>query len=313
MKRISVVIPLFNEKRSLIGLYAELSEELGRHNAEFEIVFVDDGSNDGSSEILKSIAKEDARVSVIQFRRNFGKSAALSAGFRESTGEVIVTMDADLQDKPGQLGKLLGRLDEGYDLVSGWKRDRKDPVTKRWPSRIFNRVTSWLTGVDLNDINSGFKAYRREVIEEIRVYGEMHRNIPVLASFQGFRVGEVVVEHRARRHGHSKYGVSRFVGGFIDLFTVMMLSRFGSKPLHVFGMLGLVAFLAGCAIEAYLIVAWVLGQSIGDRPLFFLGIVLLILGVQFVFFGFLAEMITFSARKGETYSPQKNVSSRGND
>ena len=168
MKRISVVIPLFNEKRSLIGLYAELSEELGRHNAEFEIVFVDDGSNDGSSEILKSIAKEDARVSVIQFRRNFGKSAALSAGFQKSTGEVIVTMDADLQDKPGQLGKLLGRLDEGYDLVSGWKRDRKDPVTKRWPSRIFNRVTSWLTGVDLNDINSGFKAYRREVIEEIR-------------------------------------------------------------------------------------------------------------------------------------------------
>lgn len=309
MKRISVVIPLFNEKRSLIGLYAELSEELGGYNAEFEIIFVDDGSNDGSSEILEAIAQEDTRVRVIQFHRNLGKSVALSAGFRESTGEVIVTMDADLQDKPGELGKLLERLDEGYDLVSGWKRDRKDPITKRWPSRIFNRVTSRLTGVNLHDINSGFKAYRREVIEEIRVYGEMHRYIPVLASFQGFRVGEVVVDHRARRYGRSKYGLSRFIGGFFDLFTVMMLSRFGGKPLHLFGVLGLIAFLVGCAIEAYLTVAWLLGQSIGDRPSFFLGIVLLVVGVQFVFFGFLAEMIAFSSQKGEDHFPQKDVSS----
>jgi len=307
MKIISVVIPLFNEKRSLIGLYAELSEELEGHNAEFEIIFVDDGSNDGSSETLKSIAREDARVRVIQFRRNSGKSAALSAGFRESTGEVIVTMDADLQDKPEQLGKLLGRLDEGYDLVSGWKRYRKDPITKRWPSRIFNRVTSWLTGVHLHDINSGFKAYRREVIEEIRVYGDMHRYIPVLASFRGFRVGEVVVEHRARKHGHSKYGPSRFIGGFFDLLTIMLLFRFSSKPLHVLGVLGLIAFLGGFVIEAYLTVVWILGQSIGNRPLFFLGIVLLIIGVQFVCFGFLAEMIAFSSRKGESYFVQKDV------
>ena len=308
MKRISVVIPLFNEKGALADLYGELSEALERYPAEFEIIFVDDGSDDGSAEVLTSILKRDRRVRIIRFRRNFGKSAALSAGFEKASGEVIVTMDADLQDKPGEIGRLLSRLDEGCDLVSGWKQERKDPITKRWPSKVFNGVTSYLTGVPLHDINCGFKAYRREVIEEIRVYGEMHRYIPVLASYRGFKVGEVVVEHRAREHGQSKFGAGRFVGGFFDLLTVIMLSRYSSKPLHVFGVLGLVSFFGGFAIEAYLTIGWFMSRPIGDRPLFFLGIVLLIVGIQFVFFGLLAEMIAYSSRREDDYSIQEVLS-----
>ena len=305
MKRISVVVPLFNEKDALDQLHAELAEEAGRLPYEFEFIFVDDGSSDGSHEALRRLLRSDSRLQVIRFRRNFGKSAALSAGFSMARGDVIVTLDADLQDKPAEMGKLLARLEEGYDLVSGWKRVRRDPITKRWPSRLFNFATSVLTGVPLHDINCGFKAYRREVIKEVRVYGEMHRYIPVLASYRGFRVGEVPVEHRSRAFGSSKFGAGRFVSGFFDLLTVIMLTRYNSKPLHVFGVLGVLSFVAGFAIEMYLSVGWFVGRPIGDRPLFFLGIVLLLVGVQFVFFGLLAEMIAYSSRREDEYSIQE--------
>ncbi len=305
MKRISVVVPLFNEKDALDQLYAELVEEAERLPYEFEFIFIDDGSSDGSQEVLRRLLRSDSRLQVICFRRNFGKSAALAAGFSRAGGDVIVTLDADLQDKPAEMEKLLTRLEEGYDLVSGWKRVRRDPISKRWPSKLFNFATSVLTGVPLHDINCGFKAYRREVIKEVRVYGEMHRYLPVLASYRGFRVGEVPVEHRSRAYGVSKFGAGRFVGGFFDLLTVIMLTRYNSKPLHVFGVLGVLSFVAGFAIEMYLSVGWSLGRPIGDRPLFFLGIVLLLVGVQFIFFGLLAEMIAYSSRRENEYSIQE--------
>jgi glycosyltransferase involved in cell wall biosynthesis len=309
MKSISVIIPLYNEKESLAPLYGELVSVLNERGDDYELIFVDDGSRDGSFEALQELQARDHRVRIVRLRRNFGKSAALSAGFRLAQGRLIVTIDADLQDCPAELPKLLARLDEGYDLVSGWKRPRRDPLTKRIPSRIFNFVTSLMTGVPLHDINCGFKVYRREVIEEIKVYGEMYRYIPVLASYRGFSVGEVPVQHRRRRFGRSKYGASRLTGGFFDLLTVIMLTRYNKKPLHVFGLVGAGLLLVGLVIESYLSIGWFFqrfglrgGQWIGDRPLFLLGIVLLIVGVQFIFFGLIGEMLAYSARRDDDYS-----------
>jgi glycosyltransferase involved in cell wall biosynthesis len=303
MKSISVVIPLYNEKDSLVELYQGVVAEISHHTADFEILFVDDGSVDGSFEVLLGLQREDPRIRILRLRRNFGKSAALSAGFRMARGEIIVTLDADLQDQPQEMGKLLAKLDEGYDLVSGWKRERRDCLKKRIASRIFNRVTSLLTGVPLNDINCGYKVYRRRVIEEIKVYGEMHRYIPVLASYRGFHVGEVPVVHRARLHGKSKYGAGRMLGGFFDLLTVIMLTRYNSKPLHVFGILGILSFTIGFLIEAYLSYGWLAHDRwIENRPAFMLGILLLIIGIQFIFFGLLAEMIAYTAKREDDYS-----------
>jgi glycosyltransferase involved in cell wall biosynthesis len=303
MKSISVVIPLFNEKDSLVELYQGVVAEISHHTADFEILFVDDGSVDGSFEVLLGLQREDPRIRILRLRRNFGKSAALSAGFKMARGEIIVTLDADLQDQPQEMGKLLAKLDEGYDLVSGWKRERRDCLKKRIASRIFNRVTSLLTGVPLNDINCGYKVYRRRVIEEIKVYGEMHRYIPVLASYRGFHVGEVPVVHRARLHGKSKYGAGRMMGGFFDLLTVIMLTRYNSKPLHVFGILGILSFTIGFLIEAYLSYGWLVHDRwIENRPAFMLGILLLIIGIQFIFFGLLAEMIAYTAKREDDYS-----------
>ena len=238
----------------------------------------------------------------------------MSAGFRLADGAIIVTIDADLQDRPSELPKLLNRLDEGLDLVSGWKHPRRDPLRKRIPSRIFNFFTAILTGVPLHDINCGFKVYRREVIEEVKVYGEMYRYIPVLASYRGFVVGEVPVEHSPRRFGKSKFGASRFLGGFFDLLTVIMLTRYNKKPLHVFGLLGASLFMVGLLIEAYLTIGWFLavimvsgGKWIQDRPLFILGVLLLIVGVQFIFFGLIGEMIAYSTRRDEDYSVREVV------
>jgi glycosyltransferase involved in cell wall biosynthesis len=303
MKSISVVIPLYNEKDSLVELYQGVVAEISHHTADFEILFVDDGSVDGSFEVLLGLQREDPRIRILRLRRNFGKSAALSAGFKMARGEIIVTLDADLQDQPQEMGKLLAKLDEGYDLVSGWKRERRDCLKKRIASRIFNRVTSLLTGVPLNDINCGYKVYRRRVIEEIKVYGEMHRYIPVLASYRGFHVGEVPVVHRARLHGKSKYGAGRMMGGFFDLLTVIMLTRYNSKPLHVFGILGILSFTIGFLIEAYLSYGWLVHDRwIENRPAFMLGILLLIIGIQFIFFGLLAEMIAYTAKREDDYS-----------
>lgn len=302
MESISVIIPLYNEKASLLKLWDELVRELPSQTADLEVIFVDDGSTDGSFETLMQLRERDSRINVLRLRRNFGESAALAAGFSVARGKIIVTMDADLQDQPAEMHKLLARLDEGFDLVSGWKQQRRDPWRKRFPSRVFNIVTSFLTGIPLHDFNSGFKAYRRQVIEEIKVYGEMHRYIPVLASYRGFQVGEVPVRHEVRRYGISKYGAGRFVQSFFDLLTVIILTRYSDKPLHAFGILGVILLIAGLLIEAYLSVGWFLGQWIEDRPAFMLGILFLIIGVQFIFFGLLAEMIAYSARREEDYS-----------
>jgi len=302
MRRISIIVPLYNEKESLVELHRGIAKEVGELGAHAEIIYVNDGSTDGSERVLQKLQQEDPRIRIIRFRRNFGKSSALSAGFREARNELIVTMDADLQDLPSEMHKLIEKLEEGSDLVSGWKRDRKDPVGKRWPSKLFNFVTSMLTGVPLHDMNCGFKAYRKKVVEEIQVYGEMHRYIPVLASYRGFVVSEVPVVHQKRQFGKSKYGVTRFISGFFDLLTVIMLTRYNRKPLHAFGVFGLVLLALGFAILIYLTVGWFSGNWIGDRPAFMLGILLLIVGVQFIFFGLLAEMIAYASKREEDYS-----------
>ncbi len=307
MNDISVIVPLYNERESLPQLYKELISELTGLAPRYELIFVDDGSHDGSLDVLESLQKTDDKIKIVSFRRNFGKAAALSAGFKRARGDVIVTMDADLQDRPHEIKKLLGKIESGWDLVSGWRIRRADPWRKRTASRIFNKVTSLLTGVRIHDINCGLKAYRRRVIEEIRVYGEMHRYIPVLASYRGFAVGEVEVKHQGRRHGKSKYGIGRMAEGMFDLLTVIMLTRYNSKPLHAFGILGILLLSAGFSILGFLSVGWYFDEPIAGRPLFSLGILLMIMGVQFIFFGLLAEMIAYATRSEDDYSIQREL------
>jgi glycosyltransferase involved in cell wall biosynthesis len=293
--KLSVVIPLFNEAESLQDLYLALDDALSLYSEQSELLFVDDGSTDGSFEILEALRSKDKRVKIIQLRGNHGKTVALVAGFREAQGEVIVTLDADLQDDPKEIPKLLASLEEGYDLVSGWKARRQDPWSRRFLSAVFNRVTAFLTGLRIHDFNCGFKAYRRAVIKELKLQGELHRFIPALASWRGFRVAEIEVEHQPRRYGRSKYGMERIPRGFFDLLTVIMLTRYTAKPLHLFGTLGLVLGLAGFGIIGYLSVGWFIGKWIGARPLLTIGAVLLIAGIQLVSFGLVAEMIAYSS------------------
>ena len=302
---ISVVVPLYNEADSLATLHDELAaviEAGGLGPAEF--IFVDDGSRDGSWAVIRSLAAADPRVKGIRFRRNFGKAAALTAGFRSAQGDTILTLDGDLQDDPAEIPRFLARLDEGFDVVSGWKRTRHDPWHKVGPSRVFNRVVSALTGCKLHDHNCGFKAYRREVLGEITLYGELHRFIPVLAHDRGFRVGEIVVHHRPRKFGHSKYGVARFVKGLLDLLTVHFLARYGQRPLHILGTLGLLMLGLGSAGLIYLAILWALGdRPIGDRPLLSYSGTLLGVGTQLLSLGILAEMVTaYNIRESDTYS-----------
>jgi glycosyltransferase involved in cell wall biosynthesis len=296
---ISVVVPLYNEADGLTELHAALEAALRPRAAACEMIFVDDGSTDGSFKRLADLRGADKRVKVIRFRRNQGKAAALAAGFRQAQGEIIVTLDADLQDDPKEIPRFLQKLEEGYDLVSGWKTLRNDPRSRRVLSAVFNRVTSALTGVKLHDVNCGFKAYRRAVTEELRLYGELHRFIPALASWRGFTVGEIEVEHHPRKYGHSKYGLERIPRGFFDLLTILMLTRYTTRPLHLFGFLGLVLGLAGFGIVAYLSVGWLFGKWIAGRPLLILGSLMAIAGVQLVSFGLLAEMIVYSSNHEE--------------
>lgn len=295
---LSVVAPLFNEADSLGLLHQELSDALATHRGGYELIFVDDGSTDGSDAVLGQLFEDDARVQVIQFRRNFGKSAALSAGFAAARGEYVITLDADLQDVPAEIPTLLAPIErDEADLVSGWKADRQDPISKTLPSALFNRVVRAVSGVPLHDFNCGFKAYRREVLDEIPLYGELHRYIPVLAHFRGFRVAEVAVPHRPRRFGHSKFGPARFFRGFFDLLTVLFLTQYTRRPLHLFGLLGAISFGLGFAISAYLaFIKLALGEPIGHRPLLTLGVLLIIVGTQFFVFGLLGEMIAHHAR-----------------
>lgn len=300
---ISVVVPLFNECLSLKELHERLAAVLPQVASHHEIIFVDDGSVDASIDVLRTINALDDSARFVRFRRNFGKSAALAAGFRLARYDIIVTLDADLQDIPEQLPLLVDKLAEGYDLISGWRRDRHDKLTRRLGSRLYNWVTSTLTGVELHDINCGFKVYRREVLDEVLVYGERHRYIPVLASYRGFRLGEVSIEHARRAYGDSRYGVGRVFGGFFSLLTVILLTRYTNKPLHFFGILGLGLASIGLAIDAYLVAMRILAQEwLTNRPLLIIGTLLAIVGVQLVLFGLLAEMIAFSYRRESDYS-----------
>ncbi len=300
---LSVVIPLYNEEESLKELHQQLRTTISRMNLRYEILFIDDGSTDRSFQVLRDLKRRDRHVKIIRFRRNYGKSAALSVGFEKAQGNVVVTMDADLQDDPGAIPSLKRRLEEGYDLISGWKKERHDPLTKRIPSRLFNVVTAKLTGIRIHDFNCGLKAYRREVVKSIRVYGELHRYIPALAHWAGFRVGELIVQHRPRKYGKTKYGIGRFWKGFLDLLTTLFTTRYIRRPLHLFGFWGLLAVLAGVVIDGWLVVQWYLGYtSLSNRPLFLGGILLVIVGIQFISIGLLGEMISKAQRSGEEYS-----------
>lgn len=300
---ISVVVPLCNERPALEELYNRLTASLTQIAGEYEIIFVDDGSLDGSIEKIKEFHATDPAVRYIRFRRNFGKSAALAAGFRSARYPIIATMDADLQDLPEQLSLLVDKLKEGCDLVSGWRHNRHDKLTKRISSKIYNRATSFLTGVRLHDINCGLKCYRREVLDEVMIYGERHRYIPVLASYRGFVLGEVKIEHAEREHGHSHYGFERVYGGIFSLLTVILMTRYTNRPLHFFGFLGAFLGLVGTVIDAYLIAGRVFfNYWLTNRPLLIIGTLLVIVGVQFILFGLLAEMIAFSYRRESDYS-----------
>jgi glycosyltransferase involved in cell wall biosynthesis len=294
---ISVVIPLYNEAESLPELHTALAAAVLPYADRCEMIYVDDGSADGSIEVLKGLREGDKRVKAVRLRSNQGKAAALAAGFREARGGIIITLDADLQDDPKEIPRFLRKLEEGADLVSGWKATRCDPWSRRFLSAIFNRVTSRLTGVQLHDLNCGFKAYRRAVIDELRLHGELHRFIPVLASWRGFRIGEIEIAHHPRKYGRSKYGAERIPRGFFDLLTVLMLTRYTTRPLHLFGVVGVVMGLTGFAIVSYLSLGWVFGQWIGVRPLFILGALLVIAGIQLVSFGLLAEMIVYGLNR----------------
>jgi len=305
---ISVVIPVLDEEENLLPLYEDLSRALEEMGKDYEIIFVDDGSRDGSFEILRSLYEgEPAHIRIIQFRRNFGKTAALTAGFEEAQGQLIITVDADLQDDPEEISKLLAKLEEGYELVLvvAWRRERQDPLSKRLPSRIFNGVVSLLTGLRLHDVNCGFKVLRREVAGSLKLYGELHRFIPVLAHWQGYRVGEVPVAHRPRRHGRSKYGLERLGRAFVDFLVVLFLTRYLKRPLQLFGAVGTVLFLLGFATCSYLTVLWFRGEGIGSRPLLFAGILAMIVGVQVASIGLLGEMI-----RNLTYHPEEEYSIR---
>ncbi len=300
---LSVVIPLLDEEESLRELYRQIVQAASSLKKPFEMIFVDDGSTDNSFGVLQELHDADSRVKAIRFRRNFGKSAALSVGFHQARGDVIITMDADLQDDPAEIPALIETLEQGYDLVSGWKKRRHDPISKTIPSRLANSVTAFMTGIAIHDMNCGLKAYRKEVVRGISVYGELHRYIPALAHWAGFRVGEKVVQHRPRKYGHTKFGISRLSRGFLDLLTVLFTTRYIRRPLHLFGIWGLISFLIGVIIDGYLSLEWFFGRtSLSNRPLFLLGILFIIIGVQFVSFGLLGEMINRQQRDETTYS-----------
>jgi len=289
---ISIVIPLHNEERSVGLLYEELQAALEPLEQDWEAVFVDDGSVDGSFAALTRLHDAHENVRVVRLRRNFGKAAALATGFAQASGETVVTIDADLQDDPSEIPRLLVKLDEGFDLVSGWKTRRRDPLRRRVLSRIFNWVTGRVSGLRLHDMNCGLKAYRAEVVNGLPLYGELHRFIPVLAHYRGYRIAELPVNHRPREHGRSRYGVERYVRGFLDLLTVSFIGRYRHRPLHLFGGLGLVLGLSGVAILVYLTVVKALGHAIGERPLLTLGVLLVVVGLQFFSLGLISEMLT---------------------
>jgi glycosyltransferase involved in cell wall biosynthesis len=291
LSSVSVVIPVYDERDSLRPLADQLLPVVRRLDRRVEVVFVDDGSRDGSAEVLADLAAAEPEVTVVRLRRNFGKGAALVAGFREATGEAVITMDADLQDDPAEIPRLLEALEEGADLVSGWKRDRRDPFGKRAASKVFNAVSTRMTGLDLHDLNCGLKAYRAEVVRSLALAGDTYRYIPVIAANAGFRVTELPVNHRPRLHGRTKYGLERYVRGLLDLLTILFIGRFRHRPMHLFGGLGLIFSTAGFVISAYMAVLRFTGHGIGGRPLLLLGALLIVVGIQLFTIGLVSEMI----------------------
>ena len=296
---ISIVIPVFNEHESITDLYLEICETISLYN-DWEIIFIDDGSSDGSAEIIIDIASKDSKVKLIRFFRNFGKSAALSEGFKYAKGDVIITMDADLQDDPKEIPNLVNKIGEGFDLVSGWKKTRHDPWTKTFPSKIFNFITKLLTGVKIHDFNCGLKAYRSAVIKSIEIFGGRHRYIPALAGQNNFSVSEIIVNHRPRKFGVTKYGGSRLFHGFFDLLTILFLNKYTQHPLHFFGMIGLTTFTVGSLTELVVLYYkfWIGDPFAKHIALLLLGVIFLFIGIQFFSIGLLGEMMArYSQRK----------------
>ncbi|GAB3658270.1 glycosyltransferase family 2 protein [Echinicola sediminis] len=311
MIQVSIVIPVYNEEESLPELAKWISKVMLENKLSYEVIFINDGSSDSSWEVIEKLSQENGHIKGVCFSRNYGKSAALDIGFSKATGEVVVTMDADLQDSPDEVPELYRMIkQEGYDIVSGWKRKRHDPITKTVPSRFFNGVTRMISGIHLHDFNCGLKAYRNKVVKQIHIYGEMHRYIPLIAKWNGFtKIGEKEVAHRARKYGKTKFGIERFVHGFLDLISVSFVNRYKKKPMHFFGTFGTLSFFTGFLITCWLAFEKIYGlrnglhvREITDQPLFFLALVALIIGVQLFLTGFLAEMMTSTSSPKNDYN-----------
>lgn len=316
MPDISIVIPLLNEYESLPELEAWIARVMHENHYSYEVIFVDDGSTDSSWNVIQKLSAENDNIRGIRFRRNYGKSAALNVGFTEAKGDVVITMDADLQDSPDEIPGLYKRItQEGYDVISGWKKKRYDPISKTLPTKLFNWATRKMSGIYLHDFNCGLKAYRSEVIKNIEVYGEMHRYIPVIAKSAGFKkIGEQVVEHRARKYGSTKFGLDRFVNGFLDLLTIFFMGKFGKKPMHFFGVYGILSFVAGFIIAAYLLLDKLIhvmnnesAPLVANSPLFYLGLVCMTIGTQLFLAGFLGELISRTGGERNQYSVSEKL------
>ena len=313
---ISIVIPLLNEEESLPELFDWIKKVMEENKYSYEVIFVDDGSTDNSWNIIVALAAENSVVHGIKFRRNYGKSAALNVGFDQAAGDVVFTMDADLQDSPDELPEMYRRIkEEGYDLISGWKKKRYDPITKTIPTKLFNAATRWISGIRLNDFNCGLKAYKKAVVKNIEVYGEMHRYIPVIAKWAGFKkIGEQVVQHRARKYGTTKFGLERFINGFLDLLSIFFVGKFGKKPMHFFGVLGTLSFVLGFGIAFFIAIMKFIAimndepkQMVAENPWFYAGLVCMIFGVQLFTAGFLGELISRNNPERNRYSISKRT------
>ena len=307
--RVSIIIPLYNEEESLQPLSSDIRKVCITNNYDFEVIMVDDGSTDGSLKVMKDICRGDVRFKYVSFQKNYGKSAALNVGFKMATGQYVITMDADLQDDPIEIPNLIAKVKDGYDVVSGWKKKRYDPFIKKHSSKFFNWVTKVFSGVKIHDFNCGLKIYKKVVTDNVRIYGELHRYIPVLASWKGFKVGEIVVQHHPRQYGKTKFGVSRFFKGFVDLLTVVFITRYVKRPMHLFGFMGGLSTLAGLVINAILSYEKIVcGLPLSNRPMLFLGVLLMIIGLQFFSMGLIGEMIVHNNKNNDEYViKEKNI------
>ena len=316
MTKISIVIPLFNEEESISELAQWIDKVLKKNNLSYEIIFIDDGSNDSSWSVIKNIKNDNPNVYGIKLRRNYGKSAALNVGFSKASGDVVITMDADLQDSPDEIPELYNLItNDNYDLVSGWKKKRYDPITKTIPTKLFNWAARKASGINLNDFNCGLKAYNKNVVKSIEVYGEMHRYIPILAKWAGFKnIGEKVVEHQSRKYGVTKFGFERFINGFLDLLTVTFISRFGKKPMHIFGTLGTLMFILGLTLflyiggtKLYYIYNSLPAKNIADQSAFFIALTTMVIGVQLFLSGFIAELVSRNSPDRNNYQVDSEI------